>query len=466
MIVPYCKMAKIKFSIVLLGLFLLAACSPSFNEELDPISEPEIITPETALQSYLNNSDTTFKWEIHTENIIGETKVFELLLTSQTWRGHVWKHQLTILVPKTINYNGALMYITNGNLNNGIPIWVDNNSGETLAFTAVAEKNKAIIAILHQTPMQPLYGGLVEDQLISYTLHQFKKDKDYTWPLLFPMVKGAAKAMDAIHDFSKKNLGKSIQDFTLAGASKRGWTTWLTGANDKRVKAIAPMVIDMLNMPVSMDYHIEAWGAYSDQIGDYTALGIPQTINSPEGNTLTTMIDPYSYRDKLTMPKLIFIGTNDPYWPVDAIKNYINDIPGKNFIHYIANAGHALNGGEQALRALSAFWGNTLRNDRYTELAYQIISNQNGAILTVQSNSDELLNIYSWSANSTDRDFRDDVFISEKISTTTKDEIKYEVNFPNLGFKAFYIDMEFSDPNGGKYTKSTRMYVMDNDEVL
>ena len=166
------------------------------------------------------------------------------------------------------------------------------------------------------------------------------------------------------------------------------------------------------------------------------------------------------------MSKLIFIGTNDPYWPVDAIKNYIDDIPGKNFIHYVANAGHSLNGGEQALRALSAFWSRTLTNDQYTDLEYQITSNQTGATLTVQSNSDELLNIYSWSANSTDRDFRNDVFVSEKISATTKDQIKYEVNFPNTGFKAFYIDMEYSAPNGGKYTKSTRMYVLDDDELL
>ena len=171
-------MVKIKFSIVFLSLLLVVACSP-FDEELDPIIEPEIITPETALQSYLNNDDTTFQWEIQSQNMIGDTQVFELLLTSQNWRGHIWKHQLTILVPKTINYSGALMYITSGNVNNGMPVWASAYSGENLAFAVVAEKNKAITAILHQTPMQPLYGGLVEDQLISYTLHQFKKDKDY-----------------------------------------------------------------------------------------------------------------------------------------------------------------------------------------------------------------------------------------------------------------------------------------------
>ena len=61
------------------------------------------------------------------------------------------------------------------------------------------------------------------------------------------------------------------------------------------------------------------------------------------------------------MPKMIFIGTNDEYWPVDAIKNYINDIPGENYIHYVPNAGHGLGDGQQALTALSAFFGITLQ---------------------------------------------------------------------------------------------------------
>jgi PhoPQ-activated pathogenicity-related protein len=44
------------------------------------------------------------------------------------------------------------------------------------------------------------------------------------------------------------------------------------------------------------------------------------------------MVDPYSYRSSLTMPKMLFMGTNDEYWPVDAIKNYIDSIPGENYI--------------------------------------------------------------------------------------------------------------------------------------
>ena len=41
-----------------------------------------------------------------------------------------------------------------------------------------------------------------------------------------------------------------------------------------------------------------------------------------------------------------------------------------------------------------------------------------------------------------------------------------KILFPKKGYKAFYIDFEYDDPNGGTYTKSTRVYLADDDEVL
>lgn len=446
-------------------LFMMTSCGMA-TKNAPAKEEPPIITPETALQSYLNNGDEFYKWELKETYTIGETTAYDLLLTSQKWREHIWTHQLTIIVPKEVNYDGALLYVTGGSSQGDLPRWKSPVDEQAERFATIAQKNNAVVAIVRQTPKQPLYNDLSEDQLISFTLHNFKQDKDYSWPLLFPMVKSAVSAMTAVQEFSLKNLKKNIQRFTVTGASKRGWTTWLTGANDKRVEAIAPMVIDVLNMPVSLDYQVEAWNEYSIQIEDYTKLEIPQTVNSPEGNALTIMIDPYSYRKKLTMPKLILIGTNDEYWPVDAIKNYIDEIPGENYIHYVANAGHDLNGGEQALRAISGFWQQTLEKKPYNNMDYQISTNETSATLSVESTSDKLLNIYVWSADSTDRDFRDEEFVSEKISTSDSKEVNHTISFPKSGYKAFYIDLEYAHPNGDIYTKSTRMYLVDDDELL
>lgn len=456
------------YLLLFLSLALFTACKDKVDKPKEGPAIASAVTPETALISYINNDDSHYKWELRDTYTVGEsTTAYDLLLTSQKWREFVWTHQLTLLVPKEVTHDGALLVITGGSVKDGAPNWSSRQDDKNVKnFIPLAEKNKAIVAIVRQVPNQPLYNGMTEDELISFTLHNYKNDKDLTWPLLFPMVKSAVRAMDAVQEFSREKLNKEINRFTVTGASKRGWTTWLTGASDKRVETIAPMVIDVLNMPISLEYQLIVWNEYSDQINDYIKLEIPETVRSADGNALVQMIDPYSYRDQLTMPKLILIGTNDQYWPVDAIKNYINDIPGENYIHYVPNAGHDLGGGEQALRAVSAFWGKSLNKDPQPDLAYNIKTDKESATLTVTSESKELLNAYLWSADSDDRDFRDEKWSPTHIKINNGDPVFYKVKFPEKGFKAFYIDLEYADPNGGKYTKSTRMYVSDDDEVL
>src|SRR5690606_28950379 len=134
----------------------------------------------------------------------------------------------------------------------------------------------------------------------------------------------------------------------------------------------SPMVIDVLNMPVSLDYQIETWKEYSVEIQDYVNLGIPQQAKSEAGATLLQMVDPYSYRQALKMPKMIFMGTNDPYWVVDNIKHYYDSIPGTNLLHYVPNVGHNLGDGQDAFNALNAFFALTLRDEGYPPAEWQI----------------------------------------------------------------------------------------------
>jgi PhoPQ-activated pathogenicity-related protein len=424
------------------------------------------VTPETALQSYLNNSDKSFKWEIQDKSKAEGVTLYRILFTSQQWRGINWNHELTVIVPDILKYNDALLFITGGSLKDeksNIHEWTEKL---TTRLSQVAKTNMTIAAIVWQVPNQPLYDDLTEDALISYTLHNYQNDNDFTWPLLFPMTKSAIRAMDVVQKFAKKEMKRKVESFVVSGASKRGWTTWLTGANDSRVKAIGPMVIDVLNMPVNVDYQKVVWGDYSVEIGDYVKLGIAQQLDSPSGNELVTMIDPYSYRKKLTMPKMIFMGTNDPYWPVDAVKNYIDSIPGDNHICYTPNAGHDLGGGEKAFATLSAFLGTTVTNGEYPVCDYTV-SEENGIItLKVKSTPELLTDAILWSSDSEDQDFRDEQWSDSTLNSANKPEINIEIKNPESGFKAFYVDLKYKAPYGDDYTQSTRMFVTDENKLL
>lgn len=425
------------------------------------------VTPENALESYLSNGDKTFKWELKETFKRDDLTFYQILVTSQKWREFTWTHQMTVIVPKENRHDDALLFITGGSNANGQPNWNSKKDEKMYAsLGAVATTNQAIVALLKQTPNQPFFDDLTEDALISYTLHNFKKDKDYTWPLLFPMVKSAVKAMDAVQQFSQKQLKHTVNRFVVTGASKRGWTTWLTGASDKRVEAIAPMVIDVLNMPVSLDYQIKSWGDYSVQIEDYVKLGIPQSTGSADGQAITAMIDPYSYRSKLTMPKMIFMGTNDEYWVVDNIKNYLDKIPGKNMLHYVPNAGHDLGDGKQAMEALSAFFGATINKRPYTECKWsQSITNRK-VNLNIKATPDALVDVILWSANSPDQDLRNDTWTAQSLKISRKSDVKVTAELPASGFRAFYVDLKYKTPQGETYTESTRVFLTDNKSVL
>jgi len=120
----------------------------------------------------------------------------------------------------------------------------------------IAEGGKFVMAHLFQVPNQPIvfaddpsHRERTEDALIAWGwLHFLKNPTHYEWLPRLPMVKTVVKAMDAIQQFLP-TIGKPMPaKFLIAGASKRGWTTWLTPAVDSRVQAIVPMVMPVLNM--------------------------------------------------------------------------------------------------------------------------------------------------------------------------------------------------------------------------
>jgi PhoPQ-activated pathogenicity-related protein len=430
----------------------------------------QVSSPATALGDYLNNGDPTLAWEVRdTYPMDGGVQAYSILLISQKWQGILWKHELIVLVPETVGYDGALLFITGSSVSDGMPRISKPDDGTTRFLAALAQRNKAITAVLRQVPNQPLYGGLTEDALISYTLNAFRKDNDYSWPLLFPMVKSAHKAMDVMQAFADAQLNRPVSRFVISGASKRGWTTWLTGASqDPRVVAIAPMVIDMLNMPVTLDYQRQLYGEYSEEIQDYVKLEIPQAIHSEFGNAVVQMIDPYSYRAKLTMPKLIFMGTNDPYWTIDAVKHYINDIPGHNLLHYVPNAGHDLGNQLQAFGALSAYFALTLQNKPYPVCTGKLTEKGKNITIEVQATPNQLVRALLWTAASDSRDFRKSTWTKTEIPVKAPDKsaVSTRLTYPQTGFRAFYIDLIYQDPNGEEFSVSTRTYVADKKQVL
>jgi PhoPQ-activated pathogenicity-related protein len=178
------------------------------------------------------------------------------------------------------------------------------------------------------------------------------------------------------------------------------------------------------------------------------------------------MVDPYSYRKSLIMPKMIFMGTNDPYWPVDAVKNYIDSIPGDNHICYTPNAAHNLGDEKVAFTTLSALIGSTVTKKALPVCKYIVAENNRTITVKIKTTPELLVEVKIWSADSRDQDFRDEKWFGNLVSMSDKSEIKAEIKIPDSGFRAFYIDLKYKAPYGDDFTQSTRMFVVDDQKLL
>jgi PhoPQ-activated pathogenicity-related protein len=293
------------------------------------------------LYDYLARPDDSFRYEISRGNPL-ETRIS---MTSQTWQGIPWEH--TILLhqpPRPAGKGVAVLYITGDG----------PRPADYLDISLIAGSTNLPVATLFNTPNQPIWE-MKEDDLIAHTFQKYLETGDGSWPLLFPMTKGAIRAMDAVQA-ATKDSDNPIERFVVAGASKRGWTTWFVGASkDPRVVGIAPLVIDNLNVEKQMPHQLASWGKYSEQIEEYTRRGLQAQLETPQGRILARMIDPYHYRANITMPTLIVNGANDPYWAVDALSMYWDDLSQPKWAAIVPNAGHDLGGLEGKRQALEAF---------------------------------------------------------------------------------------------------------------
>ncbi len=403
------------------------------------------------LFQYLAKEDASFKWEkAGQEPLPNDATMIELKLTSQTWQDIVWEHRLRIIKPKDVkNPTLVSLFITGSG----------SGRGELVYGSAVAAGIGAPIAILHDIPYQPLFGGLKEDDLIAHTFVKAMETGDEEWPLLFPMTKGAVRAMDAIQDFFKEELDIEVNGFVVAGGSKRGWTTWFTGVVDDRVKGILPAVYDNLDLVRQMKHQLEVWGDYSEQIEPYTRRNIPQRLVEENMRRLASLVDPYTYRDRVTMPKLIVNGTNDRYWPLDALNLYYDDLVGEKYILYVPNQGHDVTGDmKRIIGDWTAFFKKVNGDIKFPKLSWDYQKKQDGVELMVKSDI-ETVKVVAWITESPTRDFRDAVW--QELEMTRDDSIyRHILKKPEQGYAAIFGEAVYKS-GGPEFFLSTNVYILE-----
>lgn len=412
------------------------------------------------LEGYVRRPEAEFGWKVKGRIEAEQTRdrIYDLQFVSQSWQENRWEHQLQVYQPRDVTPNSTMF------------LWVTGGSARPAHVSLgmeLARKIRAPVAFLYQIPNQPLLESkLREDDLIAETFVRYLKTGDENWPLLFPMVKSVVKAMDVLQAFGKQEWDRSINSFIVSGASKRGWTTWLTAAIDHRVRAIAPVVIDTLNMRAQMPRQLNAFGAYSSRLAPYTRRGLVPIPETPEGQRLLNMVDPWAYRDRLALPKLIVNGSNDFYWATDALNFYWSDLPGDKWVVYVPNAGHNLQRQDRPstdhltdlVNALAAFSRHQISGGPMPKLAWKHEMANRKLRLTIDA-TPAPSGARLWVAQAPTQDFRAAQW-REQAASSSDGKVIGEVDRPPQGHLAFFGELDY-EIDGLKYHLSTQVRVTD-----
>ena len=439
----------------------------------------------TALDEYVREEDDTFSFfPVRTLQGTGVTG-HVLDLTSQTWRspssvlngGHIWSHWLVIIEPDEVNHDTALLLIDGGSNDDDAPGSIDP------LLAAFAVETQSIIAVVEQVPNQPLLFageplGRSEDEILAYTFRQFLNsydanpaNPDYEWIAHLPMTKAVVRAMDAIQQFlGDQGDPVEVENFILTGASKRGWTTWLAGAVDPRVEAIAPVVIDFLNFVPQIEHQFNVYGFFSEALQDYVDQQIffingqgdlVNNFDTPGGAALREVVDPYEYRARFaSVPALLINSTGDQFFLPDSAQFYFDDLPGEKKLAYLPNTDHGVpllgEGTEQGqapkgvTEVLAPWYIAQLNGQSIPQFDWNFPQPNQLVVMPEAPPSAARL----WFAAATDRDFRFDVGVNFPPPQWTAIPLAVSGTNPITGFinvqenvwTAYFIELEFPRP--------------------
>ncbi len=410
---------------------------------------------ETALDRYVKKPDNTYAWKVVNKVEAAGTTQFVVELVSQTWRNSaevnrpVWKHWLVITKPNNAKSDTAFLFISGGaNRDSDKP--PTGADGRTLAIAKATGGVTAELKMVPNQTLQFLGDGVnrTEDDLIGFTWDQYLKTGDETWPARLPMTKSAVRAMDCMQELLASDEGGKLklEKFVVSGGSKRGWTTWTTAAVDKRVVAIIPAVIDVLNLRDCMRNHLWSFGFYTHSVGDYVRHNIMQRMDDPRIEKLYEIEDPWSYRDRLTMPKYIVNSAGDQFFCPDSSQFYFNGLPGEKHLRYVPNTDHSLRDSD-ATECLAAFYHTVQNGNQRPQYSWSFEGDNIIKVVCATKPKEVKL----WKAtNPKARDFRLEkigkAYTSVKLEDQGDGVYVGKVEKPAEGWTAYFVEMTF--PSG------------------
>lgn len=377
-------------------------------------------------------------------------------MTSQTWdpqpvvEPRRWGHGVELHVPSNAVPGKALLVVNNG-VRFGDPQSPDYSRE---ALREVALKAQMAVVMISDAPNQYVtfsdgQAPMREDDAVAHTWAHWMRNPEAAaeLPLHVPMAAAASRAMD-LAEVELKNAGVAVDSFIIAGASKRGWSAWLTAMADPRVSAIVPSVIEVADSSAMLQGLRQRYGGHWPiALWPYQKAEALQQLGTPRFEQLMTMMDPMQYLDepgqRLAIPKYLVSASGDDFFAPDQVTDFQQRLPGQTSLRVLPNSDH---GGVRG--ALVSTLVPVLRRlrDGAALPSVQRSVDQQGGLSTVEF-SELPVAVKVWTAsNSRDRDFRYACGVRyASVTLTPQQRFSLPHTAPASGWQAQFIEARFAD---------------------
>ena len=123
---------------------------------------------------------------------------------------------------------------------------------------------------------------------------------------------------------------------------------------------------------------------------------------TPAYHKLMDIVEPYSYRERLTMPKFLINAAGDQFFLPDSSRFYFDSLRGEKYLRYVPNADHSLKNSD-ALQSSLAFYQAFVTNTPRPQFSWTF--EKDGAIRVVSKDKPSAVKLWH-ATNPEARDFR------------------------------------------------------------
>jgi len=196
-------------------------------------------------------------------------------------------------------------------------------------------------------PSDPLHQRRTEDAVISYAWAMYRADLNPEWLPRLPMTKAAMNCMRAVTEWTTEKKIANLEGFLVAGASKRGWTTWAVGMvtcpTCPNILGIAPLVPIVPELHSGMHRMWQAYEGWTFAFSDYMQQNSTRFIDDPNFAKLLSIVDPQYYYDRLErLPKFVIISSDDEFMMMDWSNIWYDHIKGERHLFIVPDTEHSM----------------------------------------------------------------------------------------------------------------------------